>query len=399
MGSKSEQQQQVIPKNWDKNVHELFLNDGSHKAIENIVTKLNKLKEKKPKGLLAQLSCYQFLIDDFTGVCHTIQNAYKLYPEDDNLLLSLGISLSRNKSHKQSIRYISRYLKKHPGEFTAWDSLSASYHHIGENEKSAKAGSNSLIIKDKKFGKPANNWQLPKHTITELTASKKKVIAFSLWGNKKRYVFGSLRNLLLAPDLYPDWELWFYVDMTVDQGFLDIITQLGGKVILQPEGQTQRDKLCWRFNVANDASVGYFLVRDSDSVFSVRECNAVQQWINSGKHFHILRDWWTHTDLILAGMWGGVAGVLPNMQALFNDYFPNSVTNPNIDQRFLRDCIWRYIKTSYLAHDRCFTHANSHAMPGPTPEGDRHIGACEYLQRPEFQETILAAWLDRGKDG
>jgi tetratricopeptide (TPR) repeat protein len=397
MENKFEQHQQTIPKNWDNNVHELFLNGNPHKAIETIVDKINAVNNKKPKGLLEQLSYYLFLIKDYAGASHILQSAYGLYPEDDTLLLNLGISFSRNKSYKESIRYISQYLKKHSEEFTAWDSLAACYYHIGENKKAAKAGNNSLILKDRKFGKPDNNWQLPKHSINELTADKKKVISFSLWGNEKRYIFGALRNLLLAPDIYPDWELWFHVDNSVSQGFIELIKQLGGKVLLQPEGQVQRDKLCWRFNVANDASVGYFLVRDADSVFSIRECNAVQQWIDSGKHFHIIRDWWTHTDLILAGMWGGIAGVLPNIQELLDNYSPNSVTTPNIDQWFLRDCIWRYIKSSYLAHDRCFSYGNSQAIPGPTPEGNTHIGACEYHQRPEFQEKILAAWLEQGK--
>jgi hypothetical protein len=225
------------------------------------------------------------------------------------------------------------------------------------------------------------------------------VIAFSLWGNEKRYIFGALRNLLLAPDLYPDWELWFYTDSSVSPGFRDLIVQLSGKVILQEENQNQKEKLCWRLAVANDDSVGYFLVRDVDSVFSVRECNAVQEWLNSEKHFHIIRDWWTHTDLILAGLWGGVAGILPNIKKLLNNYSPNALTSSNIDQWFLRDCMWCYIKTSSLIHDRCYSNGHTLPIPGPLPEGDLHIGACEYHQRPELQEKLLAAWLDRGRKG
>jgi hypothetical protein len=52
-------------------------------------------------------------------------------------------------------------------------------------------------------------------------------------------------------------------------------------------------------------------VRDADSVLNLRERLAVDDWLASGRWFHIMRDWWSHTDLVLAGMWGGVAGVLP----------------------------------------------------------------------------------------
>jgi hypothetical protein len=143
-----------------------------------------------------------------------------------------------------SITYIRQYLKKHSEDFTGWDSLASSYQHIGEDKKAATAGNNSLILKDRKYGILDNKWQPSKHITSELTVDKKKVISFSLWGNEKRYIFGSLRNLLLAPDLYRGWELWCHVDNSVSQGFIELIKQLGGKVLLQPKGHPQQHKLC-----------------------------------------------------------------------------------------------------------------------------------------------------------
>jgi hypothetical protein len=35
-----------------------------------------------------------------------------------------------------------------------------------------------------------------------------------------------------------------------------------------------------------------------------------------------IRDGWTHTDLMLAGMWGGVAGALPDLQTQADRYVP-----------------------------------------------------------------------------
>ena len=79
------------------------------------------------------------------------------------------------------------------------------------------------------------------------------------------------------------------------------LAQLGADVRLEPSGQPMREKLAWRFKVANDPSVGRFLVRDVDSVIGEREKAAVDAWLASDKWFHVMRDWWTHTDLILAG--------------------------------------------------------------------------------------------------
>lgn len=389
----------LIPDNWDNDIHQLWLAGQAENTIKACVEKINSFtEEKKPKGLLVQFGYYLFLINDFKSSSAILKTAHELYPDDKEVLLNFAVSLSRAKLNKEAVGALKKLLKDDPMNFVAWDSIASSYYRIGEFEKSARSGNNSLRIKDKRYGTPDDKWELPKEDIATYTKDKKRVIAFSLWGNEKRYIFGALRNLLLAPDLFPDWELWFYVDNSVSPGFLDIIKQLGGQVLLQPDNQTQREKLCWRFNVANDENVGYFLVRDADSVFSLREANAVEEWIQSEKWFHIIRDWWTHTDLILAGLWGGVAGVLPNIQDTLSQYSPNSVTTPNIDQWFLRDCLWRHIKTSCLTHDRCFNFdGNAKPVPGKIPNDNIHIGSCEFHQRPEFQTTILSAWIQQGR--
>jgi tetratricopeptide (TPR) repeat protein len=387
----------LIPDDWDHNIHQQWISGDQQNAIKAAVDKLNTFSENKPKSVLIQLAYYLFLLNDFSSASVIFKDAYRLYPDDNEILINLCVSLSRAKQDKEAITYLKILLKKDSLNFVAWDSLASAYSRLGDYEKSTKSGTNALTIKDKKYGNPDASWTLPAEDIKAFTANKKRVIAFSLWGNEKRYIFGALRNLLLAPDIFPEWELWFYVDNSVSSGFIEIIKSLGGKVLIQKNNQPLRDKLCWRFNVANHAEVGYFLIRDIDSVFSVRECQAVQEWLNSGKWFHIIRDWWTHTDLILACLWGGVAGALPDIQEQLQKYSPNAVTTPNIDQWFLRDRIWRYVKTNCLIHDRCFKHGNAQAIPGIIPEGNIHIGACEYHQRPEFQEKILSAWIKQGR--
>ena len=42
---------------------------------------------------------------------------------------------------------------------------------------------------------------------------------------------------------------------------------------------------------------------------------AVEEWIHSGKSFHIMRDHPYHSAVVLGGMWGGVKGCLPNLKA------------------------------------------------------------------------------------
>lgn len=39
----------------------------------------------------------------------------------------------------------------------------------------------------------------------------KKVITFSLWGDKPIYMIGSIENAKFAQTYYPDFECWFYI--------------------------------------------------------------------------------------------------------------------------------------------------------------------------------------------
>ena len=61
-------------------------------------------------------------------------------------------------------------------------------------------------------------------------------------------------------------------------------------------------------------------MRDCDSVISQREVHAVQQWLTSDRWFHVMRKWLSHTDPIRAGLWGGISGVLPDLQTLLSAY-------------------------------------------------------------------------------
>jgi hypothetical protein len=79
----------------------------------------------------------------------------------------------------------------------------------------------------------------------------------------------------------------------------------------------------WRFIAFKLHNAKYVIFRDADSLISDREAKLVNQWIKSNKPFHIIRDWFTHTDLILAGLWGGYAPFLQNIDISYTPQTPN----------------------------------------------------------------------------
>ena len=139
--------------------------------------------------------------------------------------------------------------------------------------------------------------------------------------------------------------------------------------------------LLWRFAVASDPSVRRFLVRDADSLLTVKERVAVDDWLRSGLHFHAMRDWFTHTDLLLAGMWGGVGGIVPAPDALLAAHTFWRMETNHIDQDVLCAVVWPAIRRHILLHDSIF-HPCLCSVPfppfGALPPG-RHVGENAFV--------------------
>ena len=149
----------------------------------------------------------------------------------------------------------------------------------------------------------------------------------------------------------------------------------------QPKGEPPSRKLLWRFEVIADPAVRRFLVRDADSLLSVKERVAVDDWVRSTKYFHMMRDFRTHTDLVLAGLWGGVGGILPPPQKLWEHFKPWRLENDHVDQDLLNATVWPAIRGSCLVHDSVFTGClGSVAFPpyGDLPAG-HHVGQNAFI--------------------
>ena len=353
---------------------------------------MNSYGVNKPKAIYEQLAYYLYLLNDYKSAAFFIEQGLIHYPNDHKMLKNLAVIFSELNEHQKSISISKRLIKIDSDDMTIYDPICSSSYQIGDFQSATYYGTQSLIKKDQQYCTNKISLPLNLSITSETLAAKKKVIAYSLWGNNPRYINGALRNLILAKDIYPQWEVWIYLDNSVDRSHVDAFKALGAIIIEQPAIQTIKQKLCWRFYVASDPTVGYFMVRDADSVINVREYHAVQDWLCSQRPFHILRDWWSHTDLILAGMWGGIAGVLPDIKILLENYKSQKMETPHIDQWFLGQVIWPNIKAHSLIHDRFFNHELSIAMPGDTPNSNTHIGSCEYSQDAAKQEQYLAPW-------
>ncbi|MGL5813042.1 MAG: tetratricopeptide repeat protein [Aeromonas sp.] len=386
-----------VPTGWCREAHTSWLQGDRQQAVQQVLARLNA-QQSKPVPLQLQFAYYLFLCGDPGSASQVLEQAHGVAPDDIEVLRNLCVCLSRANQHERALVHLEELARREPDDFLAQDGLCTCLAKLGRHGEAAQAGTRALMLKDEASGSSPAGWSLPAMSPDAWLATqgeRRNVIAFSLWGREPRYLRGALDNVLAAAYLYPGWRVRFYVDESVPAELLACLREHGAEVMMQSAGQSLRERLCWRFLVASDPGVGRFLIRDADSVLSARERVAVDAWLASGRWFHIMRDWWSHTDLVLAGMWGGVAGVLPPLAPWVTAYRSGNMETPNIDQWFLRDCLWPYLRQSSLIHDRCFTPPGSTTWPLPSPSGSEHVGQNIFMAQGALQAGRLTPWMAR----
>lgn len=216
----------------------------------------------------------------------------------------------------------------------------------------------------------------------------KNYISFSLYGNNELYSCGAIENARLAKDLYPNWQVVFFVGESIHPSTLTALEKFDVKIVLRP-GPESPNSMFWRFEAVNLPDAQRVIIRDADSRISPREVASVLEWAASGKSLHVIRDHPWHSQDILGGMWGvqGLHGLqivaqsLPanmNAQGIYGD-----------DQEFLSKVIYPKFKGDVLAHDSFYKFTK-----GSRPLGPRENGAFigEVIEcSGEFDSSLRAA--------
>jgi len=197
--------------------------------------------------------------------------------------------------------------------------------------------------------------------VTVIMGLGMNLITFSLFGDNPLYCVGAVENARLAKEIYPDWTARFYVAQDVPSTYLDAIEEYGGDIVYC-EKKNSYDGLNWRFRPLHDPDVEYWISRDADSRLSWRERNAVDEWMESDKAAHLLRDCHNHGYTIMAGMFG------INNKLFHERYGMINLDNINADYReadqtVLEQHLWPLIKDDHVCHDHW---KNSEIVGKPT---------------------------------
>jgi hypothetical protein len=184
-----------------------------------------------------------------------------------------------------------------------------------------------------------------------------KYLSFSLWGDKPIYNVGIIKNAELWKTIYPDWQMVVFYDNTVPKETIEELNSMD--VICQDMTDKGIYGMFWRFFAVELPNSEYSIFRDADSRLSTREKLAVDEWINSGKTLHVMRDHPYHmipcgNDRlgILGGMWGIKSKKTPLIKLIQN--YPNKGrVFYGEDQTFLKN-IYFLFENDRFTHDDFF---------------------------------------------
>lgn len=224
-----------------------------------------------------------------------------------------------------------------------------------------------------------------------------KVVSYSIYGKfPGDYYYGLEQNTMGVKQLYPQWTMRVYHDenlwqsseqhgwacnLACNNSHLDFcdtshIPDLGNV-------NTTWGSL-WHFIVVGDPTVDRYIVRDSDSPILQREVDAVHEWIESGKCYHVMRDNPHHAVEMLAGMWGGCNYKDPAYSAKSTDIRRNMLEygrHPNQDQPALWLHMWPEVQSDGIFHDAFTCMRFPGSQPFPTERnGNTYVGMRTYRE-------------------
>lgn len=163
-------------------------------------------------------------------------------------------------------------------------------------------------------------------------------VSFCLYGNDPKYVQGAIINAELVPEFYPGWEAIFHT-RDVAPSILEELRALGATVV----ECDYRNMMLARFLPFCDQ--GVVLSRDCDSRISPREVRAVNEWLETDKPAHLIRDHPEHIPgwaMIPGGLWGSRLPFGEGLRKALEDALDDpQYSGWGGDQRWLVEKVWR----------------------------------------------------------
>ncbi|KFB10582.1 tetratricopeptide repeat protein [Nitratireductor basaltis] len=356
-----------------------------------VTPQTNKLLRK----LGDQFSAH-FQRGDFNAAFKVVERGLRLVPTHPTLWRDAAACMIHMRNWEQALRCASRAHELEPENYQALDSLAHASGMLGDPAAASNYGRRALELRDVAFRTPKTAWRVTAPPPFEPLARGRNVISFSLFGSDPKYCETAIANAEARPAVYPEWSMRFHVNDSVPHHVIDRLLSLGAEIHYMRGEQAQWPGPMWRFLAYDDPDVDRVMFRDADSIIGERESAATREWVESGKSFHIIRDFCSHTELILAGLWSAARGALPPMHDMIGDFVARGVKSRHFaDQYFLREYVWPLARGHMLQHDSLFGFGPFKQIPAEPDPGGHHIGclaAAGFRAKHEAADGTRIVW-------
>nr|XP_045604917.1 uncharacterized protein LOC123762450 [Procambarus clarkii] len=234
---------------------------------------------------------------------------------------------------------------------------------------------------------------------------KQRVVSYAVFGNNSDYWLGLDELLTEIARMYPEWVVRVYTipQPTLAADFCPLLRRHPHLYICDvtnlppPVGNISGlHPMMWRTAPLGDPQLTHLMVRDTDSQVSEREQAAVNAWLASGKHLHVMRDHPQHGAPILGGTWAArwdqdiinASELITIRDLMFRDAVGTSRYGG--DQAILARRLWPVMKGQVLGHDSYTCTAFPGSVPWPTQRVDGFfVGSPRY--RKQYRNEKVSA--------
>ncbi len=281
--------------------------------------------------------------------------------------------------HAEAASHARKGLALDPDSLVAHDALAHALDELGLRDEAAHHGRAALELRARSVEglAPSPHAAPVRPPAFDPARPERHAVAYSLFGASSRYCEPAILNAYALARVYPGWHARFYVDDSVPAQVVERLRKAGAQVIAVPPEHRTLPGTMWRFLALDDPALDRVLLRDADSLVGEREASAVAEWLASECWFHALRDHGSHTELLLAGLWGAARAALPPLAAQMHAFIASPHVRSFADQHFLRRHVWPLAQRSLLQHDSVFGWREARPFPGGAPARGAHVGAYE----------------------
>jgi hypothetical protein len=212
--------------------------------------------------------------------------------------------------------------------------------------------------------------------------------SFSLYGSLPKYTVGMIHNARHIATRFPEARVLIYISPDVPTDIHDTLKVLPNVKLIYVAVKRGSAGMFDRFLAFDEHDCDILFVRDADSRVYERDAQCIEDFINSDKTLHIIRDHFWHTKRIMGGLWGmRKKEGMPSMRSLIASWHVKSIYGN--DQDFLAARIYPLYHTSALIHDRYARFSPPEVLTPFRAPLNEHFAGQVYIFDTDGAETTV----------